>query len=81
MPALWQWITMPSCGFDILHTENLQPKANMDRVLIAGLGAAAGYMLCGGILHMIDPFMDVSVARFFSALAGIVFAAIAWKVA
>jgi len=53
----------------------------MDRVLIAGLGAAVGYVLCGGILHIIDPFMDVSVARFFSALAGIVFAAIAWKVA
>jgi hypothetical protein len=59
----------------------MRPGLDLQRILIGGLGAVAGYMLCGWILHMIDPFMDVSVARFFSALVGIVFAAIAWKVA
>ncbi len=47
---------------------------------MAGLGAVAGYMLCGFILEMIDPSTDVSVLRFFSALAGLVCAAVAWKV-
>jgi hypothetical protein len=56
-------------------------QANLERSLIAGLGAVAGYMLCGWILYMIDPFTDVSVSRFFRVIAGVVFAAIAWKVA
>ena len=59
---------------------NVRPKANLERVLIAGLGAVAGYMLCWMILKMIDPTMDVSVARFFSALTGVVFAGIAWNI-
>jgi hypothetical protein len=61
---------------------NILPvKANLERLLIAGLGAFAGYMLCGEILRMIDPFTDVSMIRFFSAITGMVFAAIAWHVA
>jgi hypothetical protein len=56
-------------------------ESNLERSLIAGLGAVAGYMLCGVILEMIAPATDVSVARFFSALAGMVFAGIAWKIA
>ena len=58
-----------------------RPKANPERFLIAGLGAAAGYMLCGVILEMIGPSRDESVIRLFSALAGVLFAGIAWKVA
>ncbi len=57
-----------------------RPKANLQRIVMAGLGAVAGYMLCGFILEMIDPSTDVSVLRFFSALAGLVCAAVAWKV-
>jgi hypothetical protein len=59
----------------------LPTKANLERFLIAGLGAFAGYMLCGAILQTIDPFTDVTMIRFFSAITGMVFAAIAWHVA
>ena len=59
----------------------MPPKANLERSLIVGLGAVAGYMLCGGILYMIDPFTDVSVSRFFSVIAAMVFGAVAWKLA
>ena len=43
------------------------------------MGAVAGYVLCGEALRMVDPAMDRSLIRFFSALAGIVLAGIAWK--
>ena len=59
----------------------MRPEWDLQRVIILVLAAITGYMLCGGILRMIDPFMDVSVTRFFSALTGLVFAAIAWRVA
>jgi hypothetical protein len=58
----------------------LGQKASLERSLIAGLGVMAGYMLCGGIFNIIDPFADVSVVRFFSALTGLLFAAIVLKV-
>ncbi len=54
------------------------PKAQ--RLVIAGVGAVAGYVLCGEALRMVDPVMDLGVIRFFSALAAIAFAGIAWKV-
>ena len=41
-------------------TLELRPKASPERFLIAGLGAVAGYMLCGFILEMIDQTLDVS---------------------
>ena len=57
-----------------------RPKANLRRIGMAGLGAVIGYTLCGFILEMIAPSMDVSVIRFFSALTGLVYAAVAWKI-
>ena len=61
-------------------TLELQPKASPERFLITGLGAVAGYMLCGVILRMIGPSSDESVIRLFSVLAGVLFAAVAWKI-
>jgi hypothetical protein len=48
--------------------------------VIAIMGGVAGYVLCGEVLRRVDPSMDSSVIRFFSAVAGIVFAGIAWKI-
>ena len=61
-------------------TLELRPKASPERFLITGMGAVAGYMLCGVILRMIGPSSDESVIRLFSALAGVLFAAVAWKI-
>jgi len=49
------------------------------RIIVAGMGAVAGFMLCGTVLIMADPSMDLSVIRFFSVLAGILLAGIAWR--
>jgi len=56
-----------------------QPK--IQRTVIAGMGAVAGFALCGTVLITVDPAMDLTVIRFFSALAGIVLAGIMWKAA
>jgi hypothetical protein len=55
-------------------------RPNLQRIMIACLGAVCGYVLCGEALRMVDPAMDRSVIRFFSALAGMTLAGIAWKV-
>jgi hypothetical protein len=68
-----------ACPENVLRQE-LRPKASTERLLITGLGAVAGYMLCGMILRMIGPSSDESVIRWFSALAGVLFAAVAWKI-
>ena len=49
-------------------------------IVIAIMGGVAGYVLCGEALRRVDASMDSSVIRFFSALAGIVFVGIAWKI-
>ncbi len=56
---------------DYLRTMN-RPKGQP--IVIAIMGGVAGYVLCGEALRMVDPSMDSSVIRFFSALAGIVLA-------
>jgi hypothetical protein len=55
-------------------------RPKLQRIVISSMGAVAGYVLCGEALRMVDPSTDSSVIRFFSALAGIVFAGVAWKV-
>ncbi len=69
---------MRICAEDIdyLRTMN-RPKGQP--IVIAIMGGVAGYVLCGEALRRVDPSMDSSVIRFFSALAGIVLAGIAWK--
>ena len=54
-----------------------QPR--VQRNVIAGMGAVAGFMLCGTVLITVDPAMDLTVIRFFSALTGIVLAGVMWK--
>ena len=54
-------------------------RSKLQSIVISSMGAVAGYVLCGVALRMVDPAMDRSLIRLFSALAGIVLAGIAWK--
>jgi hypothetical protein len=54
-------------------------RPKVQRTIIASLGSVAGFVLCGTVLIMVDPAMDLNVIRLLSALAGIVLAGIMWK--
>jgi hypothetical protein len=53
---------------------------NLERILIALLGAAAGFTLCSAVLQKSQPLMSTPDIRFFSIVAAILFAGVAWKV-
>jgi hypothetical protein len=57
-----------------------KPRYNPKRILIALLAAAAGFILCLVILQKSDPLMALQDVYFFSVVAALLFAGIAWKI-
>jgi len=57
-----------------------KPRLSPKRILIALLGAAAGFTLCLVILRKSDPLMAPQDVYFFSFVSGVVLAGIAWKI-
>ena len=66
-------------GEQIVPSAPTKPGHGLERILIALLGAAAGFILCGVILQKSDPLMATQDLRFFSIGAAALFAGIAWK--
>ena len=63
----------------MIHARFEKTGLNMERALVVLLGGVAGFAACSLILRKIDPLMHASYLRNFSALAGLVSAAIALK--
>ncbi len=55
-----------------------KPRYSPKRILIAILAAAAGFTLCLVTLQKSDPLMALQDVYFFSFVAAILFAGIAW---
>jgi SpoU rRNA methylase family enzyme len=60
-------------------TAPTKPGHGLERILIVLLGAAAGFTLCGAILQKSEPLMVKQDVYFFSVVAAILFAGLAWK--
>ena len=75
-PQKWEF----GHGESIVATAPTKPGNSLERILIALLGAAAGFILCSAILQKSQPLMRTQDIHFFSIVAAILFAGVAWKV-
>ncbi|MBZ5590842.1 MAG: hypothetical protein LAP39_01295 [Acidobacteriia bacterium] len=57
-----------------------KPGHRLRRILIALLAAVAAFILCDVILQQSDPLMAPQDVLFFSAVAAVLIAGIAWRV-